>query len=32
MPDEIKDPKPLGGDEAWSEPVDDGIAQAEALH
>ena len=32
LPDEIEEQQPHGEDESWSEPVDDGIAQAEALH
>ena len=32
LPDEIEEREPSGEDEAWCEPVDDGISQAEALH
>ena len=32
LPDQIEEPHPRDEDEAWSEPVSNGIAQAEALH
>ena len=32
LPDEVEEPQPRGEDEAWSGPVDDGIARTEALH